>query len=49
MAVAVGTQYQQLCEAVKMLTNVLDEMKKERNSYGFDDILHKAIDLLADF
>ena len=38
-----------LCEAVKRLTNVLDEMKKERNSYGFDDVLHKAIDLLADF
>ena len=38
-----------LCEAVKRLTDVLDEMKKERNSYGFDDILHKAIDLLADF
>ena len=38
-----------LCEAVKRLTNALDEMKKERNSYGFDDVLHKAIDLLADF
>ncbi len=38
-----------LCEAVKRLTNALDEMKKERNAYGFDDILHKAIDLLADF
>ena len=38
-----------LCEAVKRLTDALDEMKKERNSYGFDDILHKAIDLLADF
>ena len=38
-----------LCEAVKRLTRVLDEMKKERNSYGFDDILHKAIDLLVDF
>ena len=38
-----------LCEAVKMLTNTLNEMKKERNSYGFDDVLHKAIDLLADF
>lgn len=38
-----------LCEAVKRLTAALDEMKKERNSYGFDDILHKAIDLLADF
>ncbi len=38
-----------LCEAVKGLTKALDEMKKERNSYGFDDILHKAIELLADF
>lgn len=38
-----------LCEAVKRLTVELDERKKERNSYGFDDILHKAIDLLADF
>lgn len=38
-----------LCEAVVKLTNTLDEMKKERNSYGFDDILHKAIDLLVDF
>ncbi len=38
-----------LCEAVKRLTETLDEMKKERNSYSFDDILHKAIDLLADF
>ncbi len=38
-----------LCEAVNRLANALDEMKKERNSYGFDDILHKAIDLLADF
>ena len=38
-----------LCEAVKRLTNSLDEMKKERNSYGFDDVLHKAIDLLAYF
>ncbi len=38
-----------LFEAVKRLTNVLDEKKKERNSFGFDDILHKAIDLLVDF
>lgn len=38
-----------LCEAVKRLTITLAEMKKERNAYGFDDILHKAIDLLADF
>ena len=38
-----------LCEAVKRLTNALAESKKERNAYGFDDILHKAIDLLVDF
>ncbi len=38
-----------LCDAVKRLTSTLDEMKKERNSYGFDDVLHKAIDLLASF
>ncbi len=38
-----------LCDAVKRLTLTLEEMKRERNSYGFDDILHKAIDLLVDF
>ncbi len=38
-----------LTQAVKRLTRVLDERKKERNFYGFDDILHKAIDLLIDF
>lgn len=38
-----------LCWAVKRLTEVLDEAKQERNTYGFDDILHKTIDLLVDF
>ena len=38
-----------LCEAVRMLTSTMDEMKKERNGYGFDDILHKCIDLLVEF
>ncbi|MGN0527170.1 MAG: helicase-exonuclease AddAB subunit AddA [Acutalibacteraceae bacterium] len=36
-----------LCEAVKKLTVVLDEAKAELNSYSFDDILHKCIDLLV--
>lgn len=38
-----------LCGSVKRLTEVLDEAKKEKNAYGFDDILHKTIDLLVDF
>ncbi len=38
-----------LCEAVKKLTEVLDEAKKEKNAYGFDDILHKTIELLVDY
>ncbi len=38
-----------LCEAVSMLSTELDAMKKERNSYSFDDILHKCIDLLVEF
>ncbi|MGN1315660.1 MAG: helicase-exonuclease AddAB subunit AddA [Acutalibacteraceae bacterium] len=38
-----------LCSAVKRLSRVLDEAKFEKNAYGFDDILHKAIDLLVDF
>ncbi len=38
-----------LWDAVRMLTDILDAKKKERNAYGFDDILHKAIDLLVDF
>lgn len=36
-----------LCDAVKRLTEILDEEKKKRNSYTFDDILHKCIDLLV--
>lgn len=35
-----------LCEAVKRLTVTLDEIKKEKNTYNFDDILHKCINLL---
>lgn len=38
-----------LCKAVKRLTHILDEAKKEKNAYGFDDILHKAIKLLVDY
>lgn len=38
-----------LCEAVEKLTITLDVMKKEKNSYSFDDILHKCIDLLVVF
>ena len=38
-----------LCKAVKRLTEILDEAKKEKNAYGFDDILHKVIKLLVDF
>ena len=38
-----------LCDAVIMLEETLDEMKKERNAYAFDDILHKSIDLLVEF
>lgn len=38
-----------LCDSVKRLTAVLDEAKKEKNSYSFDDILHKCIDLLVVF
>ncbi|MBQ8182513.1 MAG: helicase-exonuclease AddAB subunit AddA [Clostridia bacterium] len=38
-----------LCDAVKRLTSVLSETKKELNSYTFDDILHKCIDLLIEF
>ncbi len=40
---------EKLCQAVKLLGNTLDKIKKERNSYAFDDILHKTIDLLVDF
>ncbi len=38
-----------LCEAVHRLTITLDRMKKENNTYAFDDILHKCIDLLVVF
>ncbi len=38
-----------LCEAVILLSRNLDETKKERNAYSFDDILHKCIDLLVEF
>lgn len=38
-----------LCFGVKRLTEILDKVKYEKNAYGFDDILHKAIDLLVDF
>ena len=37
-----------LCRAVTMLSETLSEMKKERNGYAFDDILHKCIDLLVE-
>ena len=38
-----------LCEAVKMLTASLDAVKKEKNTYAFDDVLHKCIDLFVEF
>lgn len=38
-----------LCEAVKMLANEMDKLKKESNSYSFDDVLHKCIGLLVKF
>ncbi len=38
-----------LCKAVKRLSEILEEEKYEKNAYGFDDILHKAINLLVDF
>ena len=38
-----------LCEAVSRLTLTLDSVKKENNTYAFDDILHKCIDLLVVF
>ncbi len=37
-----------LCEAVIRLTEMLNAQKKEMNSYSFDDILHKTIDLLIE-
>ncbi len=38
-----------LCDSVKKLTETLDALKKEKNAYGFDDVLHKCIDLLINF
>ncbi len=38
-----------LCDAVNRLSVVLSESKKELNSYSFDDILHKCINLLINF
>lgn len=38
-----------LCDSVKRLTFKLDEIKSQKNSYSFDDILHKCIDLLVNF
>ncbi|MBO5064724.1 MAG: helicase-exonuclease AddAB subunit AddA [Clostridia bacterium] len=38
-----------LCEAVKRLGDCLDAIKKENNTYAFDDVLHKCIDLLVRF
>ena len=32
-----------------MLTNEMDKLKKESNSYSFDDVLHKCIGLLVKF
>lgn len=37
-----------LIDAVKEYKHTLDEMKKEANGYGFDDILHFTIDLLVE-
>ena len=37
-----------LCEAVNMFSKKLDAEKSELNSYSFDDILHKCIDLLVE-
>lgn len=38
-----------LCDTVKLLSTTLEEKKKERNAYAFDDILHKCIDVLVVF
>ena len=38
-----------LCDSVNRLSVVLSESKIEINSYSFDDILHKCINLLIDF
>ena len=36
-----------LCDSVIRLTEMLDAEKKELNSYSFDDILHKTLNLLV--
>ncbi len=36
-----------LCDSVNRLTEMLDAEKKELNSYSFDDILHKTINILV--
>lgn len=38
-----------LCESVNKLTVTLDAIKNENNTYAFDDVLHKCIDLLVKF
>lgn len=38
-----------LCNSVIRLTDMLDNEKKEMNAYAFDDILHKAINLLVTY
>lgn len=38
-----------LCNAVERLSDVLEKEKKAKDTYSFDDILHKCIDLLVDF
>ena len=38
-----------LCDSVIRLTEMLDAEKKELNSYSFDDILHKTLDLLVTY
>ncbi len=38
-----------LCQAVNMLEAEMEKIKAENNSYSFDDILHKCIDLLVEF
>ncbi len=38
-----------MCEAVKSLTVLTDEKKSELNKYGFNDILHKCINILVSF
>ncbi len=38
-----------MCDAVKCLDMLLAEKKKALNSYSFDDIMHKCIDLLVTY